>query len=265
MATAITTARPGGRGPVSALGKTTIAAMVGIALLMASTIFFFGFDVMTLAVASAALIVAVVVAFGFRWAPLLATLAAGALLALFAFPLSELLSQPGPKTLPMFVFGALVLLACVIAVSGGVAATLQNYRLPAEQRRAPRALPVLLTLAAGLLMGAVAVAAIPRAGGSAGVSPEILAGLQQVPISAYEGGEIRVRAGELVALRMQNPDPVAHSFDVDELNVHAPMPAGEETEAIFKAAEPGEYRFYCAPHYDKASGQGMYGTLIVEE
>ena len=44
----------------------------------------------------------------------------------------------------------------------------------------------------------------------------------------------------------------------------SPMPAGEEGLAVFTAPAPGTYRFYCAPHYDKASGQGMHGTLIVE-
>jgi plastocyanin len=65
-------------------------------------------------------------------------------------------------------------------------------------------------------------------------------------------------------LRLENTDPVTHSFDVDELNVHVVMPHGQTALAVFKPTEPGSYTFYCAPHYDKNTGQGMKGTLIVE-
>jgi plastocyanin len=73
-----------------------------------------------------------------------------------------------------------------------------------------------------------------------------------------------VRAGELVALRLENADQAPHSFDVDELGVHAPIPVGQSGVAIFRPSAPGTYTFYCAPHFDKASGQGMKGTLIVQ-
>lgn len=63
---------------------------------------------------------------------------------------------------------------------------------------------------------------------------------------------------------MDNGDFVAHSFDVDALNVRAPMPTGEPGLGVFSATEPGTYQFSCAPHFDKASGQGMQGTLVVE-
>jgi heme/copper-type cytochrome/quinol oxidase subunit 2 len=58
--------------------------------------------------------------------------------------------------------------------------------------------------------------------------------------------------------------PVTHGFAVDELGVNAVMPAGAESLALFRPTTPGTYTFYCPPHYDKASGTGMYGTLIVE-
>ena len=70
--------------------------------------------------------------------------------------------------------------------------------------------------------------------------------------------------GETVALRLENPDGVAHTFTVDELGVDALMPAGKNSLALFKPTKPGTYTFYCIPHYDKASGQGMHGTLVVE-
>ncbi len=51
---------------------------------------------------------------------------------------------------------------------------------------------------------------------------------------------------------------------MDELNVHAPVLAGEEGLVLFKPTEAATYTFYCAPHYDKETGEGMKGTLIVE-
>ena len=85
-----------------------------------------------------------------------------------------------------------------------------------------------------------------------------------VPLDVFNSGEIRVKAGELTALRLANSSAAGHSFDVDELNVHVAIPSDSESLALFTAATPGTYTFYCAPHYDKASGTGMHGTLIVE-
>ena len=65
-------------------------------------------------------------------------------------------------------------------------------------------------------------------------------------------------------LALANSEAAAHSFDVDELNVHVPMPGDSDSLALFIAPTPGTYTFYCAPHYDKATGSGMRGTLIVE-
>ena len=33
--------------------------------------------------------------------------------------------------------------------------------------------------------------------------------------------------------------------------------------ALFTPTKPGTYTFYCSLHYDKATGEGMQGTLIV--
>jgi plastocyanin len=76
--------------------------------------------------------------------------------------------------------------------------------------------------------------------------------------------EIHMKAGETVALRLENADSEGHSFDIDELGVHALIPSGEASLALLKPTQPGSYTFYCTPHYSKETGQGMKGTLIVE-
>jgi plastocyanin len=57
---------------------------------------------------------------------------------------------------------------------------------------------------------------------------------------------------------------MTHSFDIDEFDVHVPIPGSNTALALFTAGAPGRYTIYCAPHYDKASKQGMKTTLVVE-
>ncbi|HEU5101449.1 MAG TPA: cupredoxin domain-containing protein [Roseiflexaceae bacterium] len=160
------------------------------------------------------------------------------------------------------------MLAAILAVGiiAGLSAAVQNYR-EVDARHAPRWLRAALIALAALVVGLISTAAIPRAPGAV-VSPEVLSILPPVTLQAYNGGEIHVKAGQLTALRLENPDGVGHSFEVDELNVHIAMPSGNDSLALFSAAQPGRYLFYCAPHYDKANdkanGSGMHGTLIVE-
>jgi len=135
-----------------------------------------------------------------------------------------------------------------------------------RERRSPRRATVALVFLLGLALGAAAVGSIPQNGLASGVSPDTLAQLPSVTLDKFAGGEVRVKAGETVALRLENADPIAHAFAVDELGLDAPMPSGKSSLALFKAAKPGTYTFYCSipGHYNKATGQGMKGTLIVE-
>ncbi len=113
---------------------------------------------------------------------------------------------------------------------------------------------------------ALLVAAIPTTGTAAGIDPATLNGLPIVSTKnfEFEQKEIRAKVDETVALKLTNSDAEGHFLDIDELNVHPPLPAGKESLALFKPTQPGTYTFYCMPHYDKASGEGMKGTLIVE-
>ena len=54
----------------------------------------------------------------------------------------------------------------------------------------------------------------------------------------FQPGELRVQAGQPVALRLLNHDRAPHSFDVDELDVHAPMTSGEPGLVVFTAPPP---------------------------
>lgn len=246
----------------SALALIVAGATAGIGLVLIAVmlILSLGFDPGFSGIAAVCLVIALVIAAGWRWTPVLALLPGIALPAMLA---PVLLTSVGS---PLFLSGLLLLAFGTIAVVGGIGATVQNYLRPVGARPLPRWAPLLIALLLGAVGGAEALARSPQPAPAAGVSAEMLATLPVLTGQAFEfsQAEIRVRAGETVALRLENTDPEYHQFDIDELGVHAPMPVGQTGVALFRPTEPGVYTFYCAPHYDKASGEGMKGTLIVE-
>ncbi len=123
-----------------------------------------------------------------------------------------------------------------------------------EQLTAPRG------TAFALGAGAMLVSAMPRAATGAGVSPEILAKLPAIttPGFSFDQKALKIKAGETVALRFENP----HSFDIDELNVHVPAPAGRNNLILFKPTQVGTYTYSCSLPGHRA--EVMEGTLIVE-
>jgi plastocyanin len=251
------------RAPLSDLSKVAIGALAGVTglLVYAQAAIVGGFDPIVSGIAIVPLIAAGVIFAGWRWAPLLGTLVTGLLLALLGMLGGEVvfsLAHPGEV---MFSFFVVALAVLAVGLVASIAATVQNFR--GADRRSPRWLPAALLLVGGLVAGAAVVGSISH-GDAASVSPETLAQLPAITLDKFEGGEVRVKAGETVAFRIENPDPVAHTFTVDELGVNAFLPAGKNSLALFKPTQPGTYTFYCIPHYDNASGEGMHGTLIVE-
>jgi plastocyanin len=252
------------RAPLTALARVTIGshllAVLGFAAIQVALVQ--RVETGLMAFAAVELVAAGLIALRWRWAPALGALLHALLLG--AEPQVLIYDLSHPENLGLW---AIILGLCITAVVGlvaGVLATIQNYRVPAAEQRAPRWLGGALPVLAALYLGAVLSAAIPREG-SAGISPEVLAGLPAVTIADFNNGVIRVKAGELAALRLENSDGVGHSFDIDALDVHVAMPAHADNLALFVApTTPGEYRFYCAPHYHKGSDSGMKGTLVVE-
>lgn len=254
-----------GRQPLAALGKTTLAALIGVTLAVGyiMVVILGAFDVMGIVFLSLPLIAAGIILTGWRWTPLLGTLIGGLLLVMLGPGIPFLLAQAGSPMLPPFL---ILVASSLVAVLGGIGATVQNYRRTADERRAPRWLPYGVTALAALVIGAIAMAAVPQPGVDTGIDPAALAGVPTLAAQDFEFGqsEIRVKAGETVTLRLENADPEMHYFDLDELNIHAPMPIGKTGIAIFKPTQPGEYTFYCKPHSNKETGEGMIGKLIVE-
>ena len=263
METTLVTPRRFTRKPLPATGKLAVLGLIGLAsafiYLQAILI---GMLIPPLAIfAVISLVVAGIVALGWHWAPLLGALWSAFLVVGNTREIGYSLSHPAE--LRGFVFIVFMLAMASIGLVAGIAAVVQNRR---GQRAAPRTLAAALTGLAGVCLGAVLVAAVAAGGVNAGVSPETLSALPALTTAnfAFDQPELRVKVGETVALRLENADSEGHSFDIDELNVHALIPTGESSLALFKPTKAGTYTFYCAPHYDKASGEGMHGILIVE-
>jgi plastocyanin len=253
-------ARPVRRAPATPFARTAggglLLSAAGLAWLMIGV-----FGVLVPPVALFAILgagFAIPILRGGRRAPALAVVYGLAFAALNGPHVAAELAQPtGTTFAPVLLAGA----GALVALLAGIGA------LTVGARRPGWLVPV-LAATAGAWAGAVGISAAARAASAdvPGVSPRALAALPAVVTRghAFVGDEIRVRAGERVALRLENADGVAHSFDVDELDVHVPMPGRATALALFTAGRPGRYVVYCAPHYDRGTKQGMKTTLVVE-
>src|SRR5262245_50477570 len=205
------------RLPLASLGKLTLIALVGLALcltyLQAAII---GALIPPLAVFTViSLLIAGIVGIGWRWAPALGTL--WSIFIMVGNSEATIYNLAHPNNTHQFNFTVVTLAVMVIGIVAGIGATIQNYRV--AERSTLRFLPSALIALGALCLGAMLVAAIPQGGASAGVSAETLAMLPALSVAnnMFDQTEIHARVGETIALRLENRDREAHSFDIDEL------------------------------------------------
>ena len=250
------------------LRMITAAAFVVNALIWLFDVFSNGPDSLNLTHVIIPLVVAGVVAWRRRWTPALGALFGGVLLLEGYIFLRDMLTQPA--TAADFADAAIFFATALVAVIAGIGATVQHYRVPRSRPfvdpQAPSWTYAALLAFVALVVGGILTTAIQPRTTLPGVSPETLAALPALTTKDYlfDQAEIRAKVGETVVLRLDNADTSTHYLDIDELNVHALMPAGKSNVAMFKPTQPGTYTFYCHPHADKAARTGMVGTLIVE-
>ncbi len=205
--------------------------------------------------------VAAVCVVRWRWAPLLAAL--WCVVAFIPGWKPYIFNLTHPADTGKFVATVFGLCLYFVAFVGGMAATITRDQL-ASVDRAPSWLRGFMIGLATFALGASLVSAIEPSSATAGVSSQELAQLPAVVAAnaRFQPAELHARAGETVALRLDNHDPEEHYFDIDELNVHVAMPSGTSALAVFRPTTPGTYTFYCqVPGHREA---GMVGTLIVE-
>jgi len=269
-----TATRPAGRKPLPALSKWTVATLAAVVVMLIwlqVAVARSFFPPLALALGTPALVVAVpIVATRWRWAPLL-----GAIYWILIIVVNRGVIPydiTHPEFFDTFAFTVIVLALAVVGIVAGIGATIQNYRAPAapetdtDWRRVPHWFPTMLWSLAALCAGALLVGAIPRTSatsGTTGVSPEALAALPALGVDhfQFDQQELRVKAGQIVALRLENRDDRDHSFDIDEFKVHVPIGRDQPSLALFTPDKPGTYTFYCNVPGHRAT---MVGTLIVE-
>ena len=254
------------RTSFSATGKATLALTLAVALILIVdlTLIIREFVPPVAIFAAIGLVVVGVIATGWRWAPALASLYNVLLLLAYGDFIREEFHWP-----TSFMFQTTMVLTgvAIVAIVAGVVATVQNYRAAGAVRPMPRWFVPFATAVLGLVAGIIVLAAIPRLGIYADVSPQALATMTAITVrdNAFDDAEIRARVGETVSLHFINAGRAPHSFDVDEFDIHAPIQPATEGVAIFTPTKPGTYTFYCYLHIDPVTRRGMEGRLIVEQ
>jgi len=150
------------RPPLAALGRVTVAALLGGGIASGVLALTIGFpDNTALLIVTASLLVcAGLVATGWRWIPLLAAIMSGIMLfQISRQPFVNLhLTHPQSGGFTAFVFDVLIIGFLVIVLGTGIGAVVQNYSQ--AKRGTPRWLAPALTGVAGVVIGAILIGAI---------------------------------------------------------------------------------------------------------
>jgi heme/copper-type cytochrome/quinol oxidase subunit 2 len=263
MSSALEQTRPSGRQPGSALARLTLGTLLELALLgMLSQILIFRAPLPPIGIVTAvgSLVAAGVVATGWRWGPGLGALWCALTLASELPVIPRHLANPDDGV--VFVLTLWLVPALLVGMATGTGATVQTFGHGHGDQHAPAWLMGALLGLLGLGLGASLVALLPRTPGVS-VSSQMQAGLPTLVAAntSFSQSELRARVGEAMVLRLDNRDTTAHSFDVDELDVHVPMQPSRSVLAVFRPTQPGAYTFYCTipGHRDQ-----MHGMLVVE-
>lgn len=215
---------------------------------------------------------AVILAIGFRWAPLVTTLLGAYNLYLISVEPYVVESLVHPKTDPQGGFGhfvgvVIISAVAIIAFGGSIGAVVQNHRQ--GSRQAPRWLPAALSLVAGLVIGAIFIGAIAQETVASGTTytngvPTVHMGAGsfiQTSVTIPKGSKLML-VDDVAALHIldngswQNGAPKTTDEPgaprVNNLQIN-----GGSTE-IGPFSVAGTYHIYCAVH------QGMNLTIIVQ-
>jgi heme/copper-type cytochrome/quinol oxidase subunit 2 len=202
-------------------------------------------------------IVSGLIASGWRWASLLGAVLYVLQLLASSSTVRAALSHPSDAYL--FAFNVVFLALAAVGMAAGIGATVQNYRRAAADRPAPRWLAAGLAGLAGVVLGAILVAALAGASTDTGASPQTLATLPGFAAqrSQFAPTALSAHVGQPVVLRLDNRDDTPHTFTIHELNVDIFMPAGKSALALFAPTKTGAFTITCDFH------PAMYATLTV--
>jgi len=268
------------RHPRSAFGKLSVMALLGAAGTSGLLAIIIGFPANTaLLIATASLLGgAALAAIRFRWMPLLITLLSG----LFLYQLLRApfvlyhLTNPKGNGFLFFVMDVLLIAFTLITLGASIGAAIQNYHQKGEQRASSFRSPVLtglITGVAGMLIGAILIAAIAQPWPSGAVSPGTTStnGVPTVHMSAANFTQPSVTIVKGSRLLLVDDVAVTHILANGSWQHGTAAPAHEPGAPTVNNVQvngtsiqigpfttAGTYHLYCLVH------QGMNLTIIVQ-
>ncbi len=259
------------RQPLSAFGKLTIAALLGGAVSSGILALAIGYpdNMALLIVTTCQLVAAVLVVTGLRWMPLLVVLLSGIFLYQISnqpFVIYHLTNPKGGGFFP-FVLDILIIAFVLVTLGASIGATVQNYRQ--GERKAPRWLSSALTGVAGMVIGAIFIAAIGQTSAPTGTT--YTNGVPTVHMSAGNFSQSSVTLPKGSKLLLVDDVAVLHILANGNWENGVPKPEKEpgaptvnnvqvnsNSVEIGPFAAAGTYHIYCTVH------QGMNLTVIVQ-
>ncbi len=275
MKTPLGVTRTPARTGLSALGKLTVAAVLGLPLLLATGLVVQGLNVTNLLITGialilAAIVTAIIVATRWRWSPLLGALVYAAILAASIPIIPYALSHPTETY--MFALTVVLLALSVIAMGAGIGATVQNYRAGSREPRAPSFLGVSLSgltgIVAGMLIVSLIVAANPQAS-AASTNPNGVPVVHMAPDHFVQNVVLVPKGSKLLIVNGSSVEHVLQNGMWDKNGTpHAGVEPGAPTlrnvditggsREIGPFPSAGVYHLYCTLH------QGMNLTIVVQ-
>lgn len=259
------------RLPLSTFGKLAVAALLGAAAASGVLALAIGSpgNIALLIITASLLVCAGLAASGLRWMPVLIAIVSG----VFLYQISQ---QPfvtyhltNPKTggfLP-FVLDVLITACMLIVFGASIGASIENYRR--TSRTAPAWLPAALTGVAGMVIGAVLIAAIAQPGESTGTT--FTNGVPTVHMSAGNFDQPAITIAKGSKLLLVDDVAVPHVLANGTWQNGVARPASEpgapavnnvqvngNTVVIGPFTTAGTYRIYCSIH------PGMTLTITVQ-
>ncbi|HEX6555327.1 MAG TPA: hypothetical protein VF026_21370 [Ktedonobacteraceae bacterium] len=259
------------RQPLSAFGKLTIAALLGAAVSSGILALSIGYpDNIALLIVTACLLVAAgLVLTGVRWIPLLVVLLSAVFLYQISnqpFVIYHLTNPKGGGFFP-FVLDILIIAFVLVALGASIGATVQNYRQ--GERKAPRWLSSALTGVAGIVIGAILIAAIGQTSAPTGTT--YTNGAPTVHMSAANFSQPSVTIPKGSKLLLVDDVAVLHILANGSWENGVPKPAKEpgaptvnnvqvngQSVEVGPFSTAGTYHIYCTVH------QGMNLAVIVQ-
>lgn len=162
-----------------------------------------------------------------------------------------------------FITTLVVLVAGVLVIVGSLTAWLEVRRkrqLWEQRGRAGFVAVGLAGLVAGACLTSVAAASSAPVGVALSEPPASTVALTAQNTKFLETG-LEATSGDVVGVFVTNKDGFAHSFDIDALGIHVPLPASSTTFVAVKPTSAGELQFYCAVPGHKDAG--MTGAISV--